>query len=111
MSSPKLSKVIVVGAGLAGLTAARYLQYAGFDVTLLEASDAIGGRVRSDEINGWRCDRGFQVINPRYREIRRSKSTQDIAGVATILPWRISRGPIIYPPESSAPRAELLHSW
>jgi len=79
MSSPKLSKVIVVGAGLAGLTAARYLQHAGFDVTLLEASDAIGGRVRSDEINGWRCDRGFQVINPRYREIRRLRVLDGLA--------------------------------
>jgi len=68
-----MSKVIVVGAGLAGLTAARYLQAAGVNVTVLEASDAIGGRVRSDRVGDWICDRGFQVINPRYKEIRRLK--------------------------------------
>jgi len=73
-----MTRVIVVGAGLAGLTAARYLQKAGVDVTVLEASDAIGGRVRSDVVAGWRCDRGFQVINPRYKEIRRLKVLEGI---------------------------------
>jgi len=68
-----MSKVIVVGAGLAGLTAVRHLQAAGVDVTVLEASDGIGGRVRSDLVGDWICDRGFQVINPRYKEIRRLK--------------------------------------
>jgi Flavin containing amine oxidoreductase len=68
-----MPKVIVVGAGLAGLTAARYLQATGVNVTVLEASDGIGGRVRSDRVGDWICDRGFQVINPRYKEIRRLK--------------------------------------
>ena len=73
-----MPQVIVVGAGLSGLTAARYLQDAGIDVIVLEASDGIGGRVRSDQINGWMCDRGFQVINPRYNEIRRLKVLQGV---------------------------------
>ena len=84
-----MKKVIVVGSGLAGLTAARYLQRAGYDVTVLEASEAIGGRVRSDEVNGWRCDRGFQVINPRYKEIRRLRVLDgvDFRAVSPNLRW------------------------
>ncbi len=73
-----MSEVIVVGAGLAGLTAARHLQTAGVNVTVLEASDGIGGRVRSDRVGDWICDRGFQVINPRYKEIRRLKVLEGI---------------------------------
>lgn len=66
-----MKRVAVVGAGLAGLTAAIYLQRNGADVTVYEASDRVGGRVTTDLIDGFRCDRGFQVINPRYSEIRR----------------------------------------
>ena len=63
--------VVVVGAGLAGLTCAIYLQRNGLQVTLLEASDRVGGRVKSDSVNGFRFDHGFQVINPNYSEIKR----------------------------------------
>ena len=62
-------QVIVVGAGLAGLTAARYLQEAGVEVLLLEGSDRPGGRVKSDYIDGFVLDHGFQVINPKYPEV------------------------------------------
>ncbi len=40
-------------------------------MTVLEAGDAVGGRVRTDEIDGFRCDRGFQVLNPAYPTLRR----------------------------------------
>ncbi|MBO0594828.1 FAD-dependent oxidoreductase [Nesterenkonia sp. E16_7] len=62
--------VIVIGAGLAGLQCARRLQRNGHRVTVLEASDAVGGRVRTDLIDGFRCDRGFQVLNPAYPAVR-----------------------------------------
>ncbi|NDK30864.1 NAD(P)/FAD-dependent oxidoreductase [Nesterenkonia haasae] len=62
--------VIVIGAGLAGLQCARRLQSRGHDVTVLEAGDAVGGRVRTDLIDGFRCDRGFQVLNPAYPAVR-----------------------------------------
>lgn len=57
---------IVVGAGLAGLSAARELSAAGVEVSVLEASDAVGGRVRTDVVDGFRLDRGFQVFNTAY---------------------------------------------
>jgi protoporphyrinogen oxidase len=63
---------IVVGAGLAGLSAVRELEKSGRYVLLLEASDSVGGRVKSDYIDGFICDRGFQVINPQYPEVAKS---------------------------------------
>ena len=63
---PSNTEVLVVGAGLAGINAAITLQNAGIDVVVLEASDRPGGRVTSDVINGFTCDRGFQLINSRY---------------------------------------------
>ncbi|GAA3576790.1 NAD(P)/FAD-dependent oxidoreductase [Microlunatus spumicola] len=58
--------VIVVGAGLAGLGCAQRLSRAGVEVIVLEASDGVGGRVRTDVVDGYRCDRGFQLLNPAY---------------------------------------------
>jgi phytoene dehydrogenase-like protein len=63
--------VIVVGAGLAGLAAARRLAEHGVDVSVLEASDGVGGRVRSDRVDGVVLDRGFQLLNPAYPEAAR----------------------------------------
>lgn len=57
---------VVVGAGLAGLAAATTLARAGVGVLVLEATDAPGGRVRTDVVDGLRLDRGFQVLNPAY---------------------------------------------
>ncbi len=62
---------VVVGAGLAGLACARRLTGAGLDVTVLEASDAVGGRVRTDAVDGFLLDRGFQIFNTAYPEARR----------------------------------------
>lgn len=63
--------VVVVGAGLAGLAAARVLHGAGIEVQVLEASDGVGGRVRTDDVEGCRLDRGFQVLLTAYPEIDR----------------------------------------
>ncbi len=67
--SPHDHDVIVVGAGLAGLVAARLLQQAGRDVTVIEAGDGVGGRVRSDVVDGHVLDRGFQVLLTDYPEL------------------------------------------
>jgi hypothetical protein len=71
-------KVIVIGAGLAGLSAAITLQNEGVDVTVLESSDRPGGRVTSDVIDGFICDRGFQLINANYPEIKHLEIMKDI---------------------------------
>ncbi|MEX5296494.1 NAD(P)/FAD-dependent oxidoreductase [Kocuria sp. CPCC 205268] len=63
--------VVVVGAGIAGLQCAHLLERHGLDVLVLEASDGVGGRIRTDVVDGFRCDRGFQVLNPAYTELRR----------------------------------------
>ncbi len=63
--------VIVVGAGLAGLRCAVRLAELGREVTVVEAADAVGGRVRTDLVDGFRCDRGFQLLNPAYPAVRR----------------------------------------
>ena len=60
------SDVLIIGAGLAGLSAAITLQVAGRNVRVIESSDRPGGRVTSDLIDGFICDRGFQLINSKY---------------------------------------------
>lgn len=62
--------VVVVGAGLAGLAAARTLHRAGHPVIVYEAADGVGGRVRTDVVDGFQLDRGFQVLLTDYPEAR-----------------------------------------
>lgn len=62
--------VAVVGAGLAGLSAAWHLIRSGFRVTVLEQDDDVGGRVRTDVVSGFRLDRGFQILLSSYPEVR-----------------------------------------
>lgn len=65
------STVIIIGGGLAGLTAARQLHAQGIDFQLFEATDRIGGRIKTDVVNGFRLDRGFQVLLTEYPEAKR----------------------------------------
>ena len=69
---------LVVGAGLAGMSAAITLQKSGAEVVVIEASDRAGGRVASDLIDGFILDRGFQLINANYPEIKSGKYLSDI---------------------------------
>ncbi|WP_311259325.1 FAD-dependent oxidoreductase [Microbacterium sp. WCS2018Hpa-9] len=71
--------VIVIGAGLAGLRCAGLLTARGLDVVVLEAADAVGGRQRTDIVDGFRLDRGFQVLNPAYPALRRSVDLDALA--------------------------------
>lgn len=65
MSKPD---VLIVGAGLAGLCCARALRRHGVSFEILESSDGIGGRVRTDCQDGYLLDRGFQVLLTAYPE-------------------------------------------
>ncbi len=64
--------VVVIGAGLAGLTATRILHRLGYDVVLLERNTVPGGRIRTDTVDGFRLDHGFQLLNPAYPAGRRT---------------------------------------
>ncbi|MFT4112408.1 NAD(P)/FAD-dependent oxidoreductase [Silvibacterium sp.] len=63
---------VVIGAGLAGLNCALTLERAGLNVALLEAQDGPGGRVRTDVVDGFRLDRGFQILLTAYPEAQRA---------------------------------------
>ena len=63
---PDHSDVVIVGGGAAGLAAARQLTAVGTQVLLLEAGPRLGGRIVTDTVDGFRLDRGFQVVNTAY---------------------------------------------
>lgn len=69
---PTQPDVLIVGGGLAGLCCARALQEKGISFRILEASDGIGGRVRTDNADGYLLDRGFQVLLTAYPEAKRA---------------------------------------
>lgn len=66
-----MADVIVVGGGLAGLACARTLRETALDPVVLEAADRVGGRVRTETTDGFRLDRGFQVLLTSYPEAGR----------------------------------------
>lgn len=95
---------VVVGAGLAGLVAARTLHRAGRRVVVLEASDGVGGRVRTDRVDGFLLDRGFQVLLTAYPE---AKGQLDLGRLDLrafepgALVWRNGRGWVVGDPNRS----------
>ena len=74
----KQVEVAIIGAGLAGLACAIELQKNKIDFHIFEASDGVGGRVRSDVIDGFTLDRGFQLYNPSYAEGKRLLDYQSL---------------------------------
>ncbi len=68
MSSPQ---VIIIGGGVAGLACARHLESAGVSSLVLEAAESVGGRIRTDCVDGFSLDRGFQILLTAYPEARK----------------------------------------
>lgn len=64
------SKIVIIGGGIAGLTAAVYLHKQGKEVLIMEASDRVGGRIKTDNYKGFLLDRGFQVLLTAYPETK-----------------------------------------
>ena len=62
----KLSKIHIIGAGISGLIAAQVLENYGYKPTIIEGSNSVGGRVKSDLVEGYLLDRGFQVLLTSY---------------------------------------------
>jgi len=70
--------VVVVGAGLAGLVCAQDLNDAGVECVVLERSDDVGGRVRTDELDGFLLDRGFQILLSAYPQVQRRLNVREL---------------------------------
>ena len=67
-TSSSKAPVIIVGAGMAGLSCALHLQASGLKLRLIDSGDGVGGRVRTDVVDGFLLDRGFQVYLDAYPE-------------------------------------------
>ncbi len=63
-------QVIIIGAGLAGLNCALHLRRQNVPFLILDAADAVGGRMRTDVVDGYKLDRGFQVLLTAYPEAK-----------------------------------------
>ena len=69
---------VIIGGGISGLTCAKYLNEKGCSFMLLEGSDALGGRVKTDKVDGFILDRGFQVLLTNYPEARKTLNYSDL---------------------------------
>ena len=92
-ASDPTADVAVIGAGLAGLTCAQALEKAGFGVRVLEKSSRVGGRIGTDVIDGFRCDRGFMWFDAAHPVLR------EVLDVAALNPRPIERGMVLAHPE------------
>jgi len=70
LSTAHHADVVIIGAGIAGLSAARQLTSAGVSVSVLEAGPGVGGRMTTDEVDGFRLDRVGPLLNTAYPELR-----------------------------------------
>ena len=60
------TKIYIIGGGVSGLIAAKVLEDSGFYPIIIEASERVGGRVKTDIIDGYQLDHGFQVLLTSY---------------------------------------------
>lgn len=84
-------KIGIIGAGLSGLTCAWYLKKNGIeDLSIFESSEKAGGKLRTDRIDGFQLDRGFQVLLPAYPE------TKKVLDYDKLQLQRFHKGSLIY---------------
>ena len=78
-------KIHIIGAGVSGLIAAKVLEENGFYPTVIEATDRVGGRVKTDIVNGYQLDHGFQVLLTAYPAAQKYLNFETL-GLQKILP-------------------------
>jgi len=71
-------ETIIIGGGISGLAAAITLQKHNKDFLLIEKSDQVGGRIKTDRVKGFQFDHGFQVLNPGYRQAKALLNLKDL---------------------------------
>ena len=81
---------VIIGAGLAGLSAATVFEEAGKSWVILEKDRYVGGRVSSQIVDGFICDNGFQVLLPAYPTAKKILNYQDLELMA------YPKGSVIY---------------
>lgn len=105
----KEGKIHIIGAGISGLTAAKILEEKGYHPIIIEASNSIGGRVKTDVINGHQMDRGFQVLLTRY------PAAQKHLDFKSLELQQIKPGAIIFKDQKQTiigdPRRDLSFLW
>jgi len=67
----KIKTAAIVGAGISGLYCAKILSNQ-LDVTVFDQNDKVGGRIQTDEMDGFLLDHGFQVLQPAYSEAQKA---------------------------------------
>lgn len=100
-----MKKIGIIGAGLSGLTCAHELHRQGMEVVLWDGADGIGGRVRTDVMDGFLMDRGFQVFLPAYPAARSQLDYQGLdlrkffmgAGIWHGEEWSLMGDPLAHP--------------
>ncbi|WP_026775506.1 FAD-dependent oxidoreductase [Polaribacter sp. Hel_I_88] len=71
-------KIHIIGAGISGLIAAQILENHGYQPTILEATNSVGGRVKSDIVDGYTLDHGFQVLLTSYPAAKKYLNYDDL---------------------------------
>ena len=73
-----MKKVVIIGSGLSGLTCAHYIDKSNFNIEIYESNSSSGGRAQSENIDGYICDKGFQVLLNNYNEIKKIDIYNDL---------------------------------
>ena len=77
--STQNKNIHIIGAGVSGLIAAKVLEDNGFSPVIIEATDRVGGRVKTDIVEGYQLDRGFQVLLTAYPAVHKYLDVADLA--------------------------------
>lgn len=104
-----MTNPIIIGAGISGLIAALELEKAGFAPIIIEASDRVGGRIKTDTIDGLKLDHGFQVLLTAYPEAQYYLDYDKLDFI------RFSPGSVIYkdskPTKIGDPQRDISFLW